>query len=284
MDADVVVVGAGPSGASVAYHLARAGLDVLVLEKAHFPREKVCGDGLTPRAVTQLLNQGIDISESAGWVRNKGLRIIGGGMRLEMDWPELTSHPPFGLVRQRADFDELLASNAAAAGARIRYGTTVTGPVTDAGTGQVLGVITKNEQGEPGEVRAPLVIAADGTSARLALAAGVQRREDRHVGVAVRSYYTSPRHDDDYLETWLEIYDEGDGSRRRRLLPGYGWIFPMHDGTANVGVGILNSKAVTNSPDYRKVMRDWIAQLPESWVLSRTTRPVRSAVLRCRWA
>src|SRR6266436_5671713 len=80
-DADVVVVGAGPAGSATAYHLARAGLDVLLLEKTAFPREKVCGDGLTPRAVTQLVRMGIDTSPSAGWLHNKGLRIIGGGQQ-----------------------------------------------------------------------------------------------------------------------------------------------------------------------------------------------------------
>lgn len=77
--ADVIVVGAGPAGSATAYHLAKSGLDVLLLEKTAFPREKVCGDGLTPRATKQLVAMGIDISEEAGWLRNKGLRIIGGG-------------------------------------------------------------------------------------------------------------------------------------------------------------------------------------------------------------
>ena len=85
--ADVIVVGAGPAGSTTAYHLAKSGLDVLLLEKTEFPREKVCGDGLTPRAVKQLVAMGIDISEEAGWLRNKGLRIIGGGVRLQLDWP-----------------------------------------------------------------------------------------------------------------------------------------------------------------------------------------------------
>src|SRR3954447_10150061 len=116
-DADVIVVGAGPAGSATAYHLAQSGLEVLLLEKAQFPREKVCGDGLTPRATKQLVDMGIDISEEAGWLRNRGLRIIGGGVRLELDWPELASFPDYGLVRKRADFDELLASQAEKAGA-----------------------------------------------------------------------------------------------------------------------------------------------------------------------
>src|SRR5262249_30975838 len=107
--ADVIVVGAGPAGSATAYHLARSGLDVLLLEKTAFPREKVCGDGLTPRAVKQLVGMGVDVSPEAGWLRNRGLRIISGGSRLELDWPELASFPDYGLVRRRSDFDEILA-------------------------------------------------------------------------------------------------------------------------------------------------------------------------------
>ena len=89
------MVGAGPSGSATACYLARAGLDVLLLEKATFPREKVCGDGLTPRAVKALVNMGVPVGEQDGWVRNKGLRIIGGGVRLELPWPDLTSYPGY---------------------------------------------------------------------------------------------------------------------------------------------------------------------------------------------
>ena len=92
---------------------------MLLLEKTAFPREKVCGDGLTPRATKQLVAMGIDISEEAGWLRNKGLRIIGGGVRLQLDWPELASYPDYGLVRKRDDFDEQLARQAQKAGARL---------------------------------------------------------------------------------------------------------------------------------------------------------------------
>ena len=97
----------------------RAGLDVALLEKTTFPREKVCGDGLTPRGTRALVDMGIDVSEANGWLHNRGLRVIGGGQRLHLDWPELTSFPPFGLVRPRADLDAMLANQAVKAGARL---------------------------------------------------------------------------------------------------------------------------------------------------------------------
>src|SRR3954452_14852949 len=137
--ADVIVVGAGPAGTSAAYHLAHAGVDVLLLERSAFPRDKICGDGLTPRAVKQLIAMGVDL-DAPGWARNKGLRIVGAGHRLELPWPELTSYPPYGLVRTRMDFDEILARHAQKAGARLVERTAVTGPVTDERTGRVVGV------------------------------------------------------------------------------------------------------------------------------------------------
>ena len=302
-DADVIVVGAGPGGSSVAFHLAQAGLDVLLLEKSTFPREKVCGDGLTPRAVKQLVGMGISLDQADGWFPNKGLRIIGGGARIELGWPELSSYPGFGLVRVRRGFDEALARAAQKAGARLAEGVTVTGPVLDEETGRITGVTTRETgpagngaagdgaagngaagdgardgaagTGQERAFRARLVVAADGNSSRLSLAMGLRKRDDRPLGVAVRTYYTSPRHDDDYLESWLELWD-GD-----TLLPGYGWIFGMGDGTSNVGLGLLNTTAAFQHIDYRALLRRWLASMPAEWGFTEENRvqPVRGAAL-----
>jgi geranylgeranyl reductase family protein len=267
-DADVIVVGAGPGGSTAAYHMARHGLRVLVLEKAEFPREKVCGDGLTPRAVKQLVKMGIPMDEDAGWLRNRGLRVIGGGVRLELDWPQLASFPDYGLTRTRLDFDHLLAKRATEAGAELRTNTTVTGPLLDE-TGRVVGVRTNESQ-----FRAPLVVAADGVSGRFALGLGIAKREDRPIGVAVRRYYHSPhRHDDDYLESWLELRSRdgfrGGGRAVRtggdKLLPGYGWIFGMGDGRVNVGLGVLNSSVAFGKTNYRQLLVDWLGGTPPEW-------------------
>jgi menaquinone-9 beta-reductase len=276
--ADVIVVGCGPAGSSTAFYLAAAGLDVLVLEKSRFPREKVCGDGLTPRAVKALTGMGVPIPEGDGWLRNKGLRIIGGGGRIELPWPELSSYPGFGLVRTRLDFDEILARHAQKAGARLLEGVTVTGPVRDDRTGRIVGVTAQqNIDGEKQEqvVRGRVVVAADGNSSRLSVAMGLRKRDDRPLGVAVRTYYSSPRHDDDYLEAWLDLWD---GSK---LLPGYGWIFGMGDGTSNVGLGLLNTSEAFGNIDYRTLLRRWLAGMPAEWGFCEENRkgPVRGAAL-----
>ena len=258
-DADVIVVGAGPGGSAAAHALAQSGLDVLLLEKTSFPREKVCGDGLTPRAVKTLVDMGIDTSEANGFIRNRGLRILGGGVKLELPWPELASYPDYGLVRPRLDFDDLLAQNAQKAGARLQTLTNVTGPVVE--NGRVVGVEAKvGPDKVPHTYRASVVIAADGVSARLAIARGINKRDDRPMGVAVRRYYESPRHDDDMLESWLELRTpEGD------LLPGYGWVFGVGDGTSNVGLGILNTTKAWQDTNYRDLMSRWTSSMPPEW-------------------
>ena len=274
--ADVVVVGAGPGGSAAAWQLASAGLDVLLLEKTAFPREKVCGDGLTPRAVKSLVTMGVDISAANGFLPNRGLRILGGGRTLELPWPELATYPDYGLVRPRKDFDELLARQAQKAGARLHELTTVTGPVLDA-AGRVVGVTAKlGPERSQATFRAPVVIAADGVSARLALALGIPQRDDRPMGVAVRRYYESPRHDDDMLESWLELRDDAGN-----LLPGYGWVFGVGDGTSNVGLGILNTTKAWQDTDYKALLARWTGSMPEEWQFDQAhaTGPVRGGAL-----
>jgi menaquinone-9 beta-reductase len=270
-DAEVIVVGAGPAGATAATYLARSGLDVLLLEKSTFPREKVCGDGLTPRGVKQLIDLGVDTREEAGWLHNRGLRVVTAHHNMELDWPDLAGYPPYGLVRPRSDFDELLARNAQRAGARLLERTTVTGAVTDDRTGRVVGVRGHTGPDKaPVTYRAPLVLACDGVSARLALSVGIDKRDDRPMGVAVRRYYTSPRTKDDYLESHLQLWDRSDPANPI-LLPGYGWIFGMGDGTVNVGLGILSTSGAFKSTDYRALMRSWVAGLPQEWEFTEQT-------------
>ena len=275
-DADVVVVGAGPAGAATAAHLAQAGVDVMLLEKSAFPRDKVCGDGLTPRAVRQLVRMGIDVGPGSGFARNNGLRVIGGGMRLELPWPELASYPDYGLVRRRTELDELLARHAQKAGARLLERTTVTGPVVDERSGRIVGVTAREGRDGPERTyRAPLVVAADGPSSRLAVAMGIERRADRPMGVAYRTYFRTPRHDDPWMESWLELWD-GDA-----LLPGYGWIFGVGDGTSNVGLGVLNTASSFGRADYAEMLRRWTASTPPEWEFTPDNQegPIRGSSL-----
>ena len=250
---------------------------MLLLEKSRFPREKVCGDGLTPRAVKALVGMGISVSEQDGWVRNKGLRVIGAGKRMELPWPELASYPGYGLVRTRHDLDETLARRAQKAGARLLEEVTVTGPVLRRAhrpdhRGDRQGETT---EASTRDVPARVVVAADGNSSRLSVAMGLRKRDDRPLGVAVRTYYKTPRHDDDYLESWLDLWD-GD-----RLLPGYGWIFGMGDGTSNVGLGLLNTSAAFGHTDYHALLRQWLKGMPAEWGFTEENRtaPIRGAAL-----
>jgi geranylgeranyl reductase family protein len=256
--ADVIVVGAGPAGSSAAWWLARSGRDVVVLEKAVFPREKVCGDGLTPRGVKALEDMGIDTSPAAGWVRHKGLRVHGGGRVIEVDWPQLSSWPDYSLVRPRSELDAMLAEHAQAAGARVHTDVTVTEPLLDE-AGRVIGVRAQVGPGkEPVTWRAPLVISAEGLSGRLAKSLGLVRREDRPLGVAVRRYVRTPRTSDDYLDISFDLSPDGPTAAS---MPGYGWIFGMGDGTANVGFGLLDTRRADGG-DHRAVLQRWLDTFP----------------------
>jgi len=268
---DAVVVGAGPGGASAAYHLASRGRRVLLVDKARFPRDKVCGDGLPPRAVRCLERMGVDTS-GPKWARARGLRIVGGGVRLDLPWPELSTLPAYSLVQPRYSFDALLLEHARSAGATVWEETEVTGPLVD-DAGVVTGVQYQN--GERGTVRAPIVIAADGVANRFGVALGVKRIERRPMGVAARTYYRSPRADDPILESHLELWRGDD------LMPGYGWIFPLADGTVNVGLGMLNTSKHFGKVNYKQLLQDWVAGFPPEWEMNPDTQtaPIRGGSL-----
>ncbi|HEX3333878.1 MAG TPA: geranylgeranyl reductase family protein, partial [Acidimicrobiales bacterium] len=242
---DVVVVGAGPSGSSCGYWLADAGWDVAIVEKKVFPREKTCGDGLTPRAVRQLADMGLE-GALAGSHRYTGLRAFGFGQSIEMPWPEHPHFPDYGYTITRHDLDGLVANRAAGAGATLLQGTEVTGVVIDetaTAPGAPLPTLTGVEVKEKGSsgsrtIRGRYVVVADGSNSRLGRLLGTKRRRDLPLGMALRGYYRSDRHDDPFIESHLDIRDS-DGN----VVPGYGWIFPMGDGTVNVGVGLLSTEA-----------------------------------------
>lgn len=281
--ADVVVVGAGPGGSATAHYLAKNGVDVLVLEKATFPRDKICGDGLTPRAVAELIRMGITLKEEDGWVRNWGIRGYGGGHMVEIPWPELASMPNWGTASRRADFDEQLIRHAVASGARLREGVTVLGPVSHEASGRVVGVRARNtaegSKGEEFTISARFVVDCGGVAARMAIAMGREKDMNRPMGVAHRTYFRSPLSQTDMMESQLELWSGKPGESE--LLPGYAWMFAVGDGLVNVGLGSLSSTAKPTGVDYKKVFAKWIANTPAEWELTPENQvgPLRGAAL-----
>jgi geranylgeranyl reductase family protein len=253
---DALVVGGGPGGAATAYHLSRGGARVLLCEKAAYPREKVCGDGLTPRAVAALDAMGLH-EEYQSWSRHAGLKVHGGGVVIELPWPELEGLPSFGLCRPRTDLDQLLAEQAARAGATVWAATDVVGPLVEGGL--VRGAVVRREGEDPVDVRAEVVVAADGASSRFAQALALARDPGRPIGVAIRQYFRSERHVDPWIDSYLELWRDND------LLPGYGWVFPMADGTVNVGVGLLNTSDQFRNLNYRQLLKDWAPTAGRDW-------------------
>ncbi|MCT1368000.1 NAD(P)/FAD-dependent oxidoreductase [uncultured Kocuria sp.] len=285
----ILVVGAGPAGATAASWLARSGHEVTVLEKTRFPREKVCGDGLTPLAVREMNLLGLPHGTDQGYHRQKGLRLRAAGTSLDVPFESAGDVPGYGLVRTRLGFDQELAEHARAQGAEVLEGhsvqeviraSEVDSAITDlpravmADPDRIIGVRARlndhrgRRTDETREFYAELVLAADGNSSRAAVTAGLSKRDDRPMGVAVRAYYDSPLGDLEWMEGWLELQGGRQGpSGRPELLPGYGWIFGVGDGTANVGLGILNTSEQFGSLDYRQVLAEWTAGMPEEWTL-----------------
>ncbi|HEU5300782.1 MAG TPA: FAD-dependent oxidoreductase, partial [Acidimicrobiia bacterium] len=202
---DVLVVGGGPSGAATAYWLAEAGHRVLVVEKKRFPREKTCGDGLTPRAVRQLEDMGLGERLAVGHLRYEGLRSIAHGVTLELAWPEHPDFPPYGYVVRRRDLDQMVADQAVKAGATLWPATEAVAPIVEGGIVVGATVKKKEDTGPDGgdvleDVRARYVVVADGSNSRFGRALGAARDRTYPLGMAVRGYYRSPRHDDPWIE------------------------------------------------------------------------------------
>src|SRR4051794_25757743 len=263
---DVLVVGGGPAGAATGYWLAEAGHDVLVVEKKTFPREKTCGDGLTPRAVKQLADMGLEDAIARDHHRFDGLRAVAHGITIEMRWPDHPIYPAHGYVVRRRDLDQLVADNAVKSGATVWQGAEATAPVLDRGL--VAGAVVKRkETGTTEEVRARYVVIADGANSRFGRALGTSRDRTYPQGMAIRGYYESPMHDDPWIESAHDVRD-----RQGASLPGYGWIFPVGDGTVNVGIGLLSTFRDWKSVNTSHLMEEWAATAPEYWGLSEATK------------
>jgi geranylgeranyl reductase family protein len=258
---EVLVVGGGPAGAAAAYWLAKAGHDVVVLERKTYPREKTCGDGLTPRAVHQLEEMGLGEGLKQ-FHRYDGLRAIAHGITLELQWPEHPIYPSYGYVVRRRDLDKMVADRAIEAGATIRQGCEAIAPVLDGGL--VRGAVVKNKTTDTTEeVRARYVVVADGANSRFGRALGATRNRSFPQGMAIRGYYESPLHAEPWIESALDVRDRNGNS-----LPGYGWIFPVGDGTINVGIGLLSTFRDWKSVNTSHLMNEFAATAPAYWGIS----------------
>ena len=259
---DVLVVGGGPAGASTAYWLAKAGHDVVAVERKTFPRDKTCGDGLTPRAVRQLADMGLEDQVAKGHHRFDGLRAVAHGITLELPWPEHPDYPGYGYVIRRHDLDQIVADHAVAAGATLWQGTEAVAPLLDRGL--LAGAVLRRAGEEATEeVRARYVVVADGANSRFGRALGTSRNRSYPQGMAIRGYWKSPRASDPWIESVLDVRD-----RHGNAMPGYGWIFPLGDGTINVGIGLLSSFRDWKQVNTSHLMAEFATTAPAYWGIS----------------
>jgi geranylgeranyl reductase family protein len=273
-DFDVVVVGGGPAGAAAGYWLARHGHDVAVLERKTFPREKTCGDALTPRAVAQLAEMGL-APAIAQYHRFNGLRATANGRALDLPWPEHPVYPAHGFVARRRELDTLVAKNAEAAGAVLLEGTEALGPVVERGF--VRGaVVQRKDSAAPSAVRGRYVVVADGANSRFGRSLGTFRTRQWPYGTAIRTYWESPRHAEPWIESALDVKD-----RNGNPLPGYGWVFPVGDGTVNIGVGLLSTYRDFKSVNTSHLLDAYAHQVAERWEIRAaepTQRPISGRI------
>ena len=248
---DIAVIGAGPAGAATAIQAARSGANVVVFDKAPYGRDKVCGDGLTPRAVGALNELKIDMTD-AHYI--EGLRMKAHRVERELAWPGTSRYPAHGAVWPRRRLDKALIDAATDAGADVHWETEAVPTITD---GRVTGVQAGGE-----EWRAGMVVVAAGAPGKVARMLGAERVDGEPYGLAIRSYVESPRHAERHLEAMLTMKDaEG------QSVPGYGWLFPAGDGTVNIGVGALSTMKGFKKLNLNSLIDVYYDQVRESWEL-----------------
>lgn len=261
---DCVVVGAGPSGATAAIATQRAGFSTLLLDAASPGRDKTCGDGLTPRAVHTLRRLGLEHVLPA--YRNKGLRLHGYGGDVTAPWPDGV-YGTEGSASPRATFDAALVAEAEAAGATVWQDC----PATDVAFGAD-GLIESVHTAR-GEVRTGWVIVADGVRSTFGKRLGRTWHKGEVFGIAARSYCTSPMSGEPWMHSHVELRDD-----TGTIQPGYGWIFPLGDGTVNLGCGALSTDARPARVNTKKLLHQYADQQRDTWALGEPQQ-VTSALL-----
>ncbi|MEC9052292.1 MAG: geranylgeranyl reductase family protein [Actinomycetota bacterium] len=275
-ETDVLVVGAGPAGSAAAAWLARAGLDVVLADAATYPRDKTCGDGLTPRAVHELSRLGLE-----DWLRahtvNQGLRAHGFGQVLHLPWPG-GSLPSWGSAVSRTELDDHLRTTALKAGA---IGVEDARAVDVRWDGARVAAVVFERRGEGGragaqrfEIACRRLVVADGVRSPLGKVLGREWHRDTVYGVAGRSYVASNMTDDPWISSHLELRDE-----KGAVLSGYGWIFPLGTGEVNLGVGTLATAKRPADIAIKPLMQFYADQRREEFGLSGDLRMPTSALL-----
>jgi menaquinone-9 beta-reductase len=266
---DVLVVGAGPSGSGTAAWLARLGIDVLLTDAAVFPRDKTCGDGLTPRAIGELERLGL-----GDWLRahtvSQGLRAHGFGQTILLPWPGGTL-PNWGSAVARTELDDHLRTTAIKAGARALDGARAVDVRREAG--RVTTVVFRRGD-DTLEVDCKHLIVADGVRSPLGKVLGREWHRDTVYGVAGRSYVTSTMSDDPWISSHLEL--RGDHGE---VLSGYGWLFPLGNGEMNLGVGTLATAKRPANLKVRDLMTSYADQQRAPFGLGEELRAPTSALL-----
>lgn len=251
MQRDLLVIGGGPAGSAAAITAARAGLSVTLFEKGPHGRDKVCGDGLTPRAIAALDELRIDYSVAH---RIDGLRMIAGKKERELLWPATDRFPHHGAVWPRHRFDNHLLDVAIAAGVDVRFNCEAL-PVMD--EDRCVGVSVGNET-----FKAPFTVLAAGAQGQAAQILGAVRDPNETFGLAIRAYVPSARHGERHLEACLSLSDE-----HGTAVPGYGWMFPAGDGTVNIGVGALSTMKGFKKLNLNTLLDQYYALVRDSWGL-----------------
>ena len=251
---DVVVVGAGPAGSTAAWRAASAGAKVLLVDKAVFPRDKPCGDGLTPRATKLLADIGLE-HQLERFHRVNRIRLFHGRRTREYPWPKREGFPTHGYVISRMRLDDMLVRHAAAAGALVSQGSHVIAPVID---DDVVTGVRVRSGGREEEIRSRIVIAADGASSVLGRAMGMVPNVGSPLGMAARALIASERPDDDALEVYTIRHHRG-------FALGYAWLFPLGNGLLNIGMAVHGTDPRWREVGLTDLMQLFLNRLPAEW-------------------
>lgn len=251
---DLVIAGGGPSGSAAAWQAAQMGAKVVVLDKAAFPRDKPCGDGLTARAVSYLQKMGL-AHEVAQFHRVNRVTVFSPS-QWELSFPKRPGMPDHGHTVSRTELDTLLLKHAESAGAVVRQGAEVGEPIFDS-RGRVSGVVLKSGE----KVHGDAVIAADGAYSPIKRALKIDSEYNGYTAIAIRSEMYANRPDSDSLDVHLNLEFQGD------QLPGYAWVFPMGDGRVNIGLGYINSYKNWQAINATQFLGDFLRRLPREWEL-----------------